>query len=93
MRGQGGGLILNVASAASFVPQSFAPVYGASKGLWNLKLMFFSPQLNVAIFFYITVETIGHLIKRKNSLKSTRTSCSIDNFVVLTFKDMKYNIF
>lgn len=33
MRRQGGGLILNIASAASFIPVSYAPVYSACKGL------------------------------------------------------------
>jgi len=32
MRKQGGGLILNVASAAGFFPMSFAPIYSATKG-------------------------------------------------------------
>ena len=40
MKKQGGGVILNVASAAGFLPASFSPLYSASKGLWHVNAIF-----------------------------------------------------
>jgi hypothetical protein len=40
MKKQGGGLILNMASAAGFFPMSFAPIYSATKGLWPVNATF-----------------------------------------------------